>query len=381
MAGAHAKLSPSAAERWLACPASVRLSENIPNTTSVYAEEGSFAHAVGEILLLHEFDYADHLEALKNTPAGKRYYSDTLFSYAQDYADFVRRNVTEGAKLFVECKLDLSRWIPEGFGTGDAIVIKDDEMFFDDLKYGMGVPVSAVNNKQLMIYALGALDAFGFMYDIKKVTMSIYQPRIDNISSWQISVEELLDWAENELAPKAKIAWDGSGETVAGNHCKFCPVGAQCRKLAEYNLEIARHEFFGQDPELLSLDEIGKLLDQSETMQIWVKLLYDYAFKKALEGEKVAGYKIVEGRSTRKYSSEQAVQEALDAANVPRDSYLTEPSLKGLTALEKAVGKDTFRKVVEPLLIKPEGAPTLVKESDKRPEFSSAASDFKDLIG
>lgn len=386
MPGAHAVLSPSGASRWMACTPSARLEEQFPESTSTYAEEGTLAHAVAELILLDEPDFRAKLDKLKKSKLGKQYYSDALYGYADEYAEFVRRNCTGKHYLFVEEKLDLTEWIPESFGTGDAIVIKDNgdsqELFFDDLKYGMGVPVYARENKQLMIYALGALAAFGFMYDnITHVTLSIFQPRIDNISSWRISVEELYAWAEKELKPKAKLAWDGKGEMVPGDHCRFCKVGAQCRALADYNLELAKHEFFGEDPTgLMSLEEVASVLERSETIQLWIKLLHDYAFQQALAGEKVPGYKLVEGRSVRKYSDENVVKAELLAAGFLKSDILTEPTLLGITALQKAIKKDAFKDIVEPLLEKPPGQPTLVKEDDKREEWNAASADFKDLI-
>lgn len=375
---AHAILSPSGAERWLTCTPSARLEEKFPESTSTYAEEGTLAHEVAELILRDEPDFKKKLDALKKSERGKKYYSDALYGHADEFAEFVRRNCTGEHFLFVEQKLNVSKYIPEGFGTGDAIVFKEGEMFFDDLKYGQGVKVSAVNNKQLMIYALGALDQFGFMYDITHVTLSIFQPRLDNVTSWRISVKELYEWAEKELAPKAKLAWEGKGDMVAGEHCRFCKVGAQCRALADYNLELAAHEFFGQDPHLLSTDEIASLISRAETVQLWVKLLQEHALKKALAGEKVKGYKLVEGRSVRKYTDKEKVIKALVAAGFEKDKIMTQPELLGITALEKVVKKEAFRKHVEPTLEKPPGNPTLVPETDPRKEWNDAEMDFAD---
>lgn len=380
MAKSHAILSPSGASRWLACTPSARVEEQFPDSTSSYADEGTYAHAVGELILEDPADFKQQLDKLKNSKLGKLYHSDALYGYADEYAEFVRRNCTGDHMLFIEQKLDVTEWVPEGFGTGDAIVIKDDEMFFDDLKYGQGVEVSAVKNPQLMIYALGALSEFGWMYDIKWVTVSIFQPRIGNISSYRLSVEELLQWAETELKPKAKLAWEGKGEFVPGEHCKFCKVGAECRALADFNLKIAEHEFFGEDPEgLLSLTEIAGLLEKAETIQLWIKLLQGHAFDKALAGERVPGYKLVEGRSNRKYSDEAAVITTLKQAGFKEEEFHTKPALLGITAMQTAIKKKAFTELVEPLLVKPPGAPTLVKDTDPRPEFNSAELDFKDL--
>ena len=379
---AHAILSPSGASRWLACTPSARLEEKFPDSTSTYSEEGTLAHAVGELILRDEPDFKEKLEKLKNSKLGKKYYSDAMYTYADEYAEYVRGFCTGKHFLFIEQKLDISGYARESFGTGDAIIIKDGELIFCDLKYGMGVPVSAVENRQLMLYALGALEEFGFMYDIETVTLNIFQPRLDNISSWSISVEDLEAWAEKELKPKAELAWEGKGEKVAGDHCRFCRAAAQCKALAEHNLDIAKNEFFGQDPDgLMTVEEVAEVYAKSETLQVWVKLLQDFLFKKALDGEKVPGYKLVEGRSTRKYKDEKEVIGALKEAGFKETEFMTEPTLMGLTALQKSIKKQAFKDIVEPMLIKPEGAPVLVPDEDKRPEFHSAETDFKDLIG
>lgn len=387
MPGAHAILSPSGASRWMACTPSARLEEKFPESTSTYAEEGTLAHAVAELILLDEPDFRKKLEKLKNSKLGKQYYSDALYGYADEYADYVRGHVTKGAMLFVEQKLDLTKYVPEAFGTGDALILKDGVLTLCDLKYGQGVPVYAENNKQLMLYALGALDDFDMLYDIDMVSLHIFQPRIDNISSWEISVEELRAWADKEVVPKAKLAWEGKGEFKAGEHCRFCKLADKgCRALAEHNLEIARHEFFGEDPaatdsELLSLAEIADVLERGEHIHLWLNLLKQYAFDRAMAGEKVPGFKLVEGRSNRKYSDENVVKAELLAAGFNEEAILTKPTLLGITALEKAIKKAAFKDIVEPHLIKDPGKPTLVPESDRRTEVSSATLDFKDLLG
>lgn len=385
MGRAHAILSPSGASRWMSCTPSARLEEQFPESSSTFADEGTYAHAVGELILRDPKDFKEQLEKLKNSKLGKLYHSDTLYAYADEYADYVRGYCTKGSQLFIEQGLDLSKYIPEGFGTGDAIVIRDAkggaELHQFDLKYGQGVEVSAVDNPQLKIYGLGALEEFDMLYDIETVHIHIYQPRIGNISSWSIPAKDLREWGEKQLKPTAKIAWDGKGEYQAGEHCRFCKVGAQCRALAEHNLQLARNEFFGQDPEgLMTIQEVASVLEQAETLVIWTKLLAEYAYQQALAGEKVPGYKLVEGRSIRKYSDEAVVKAELLEAGFSEQDITTKPALLGITAMQKAVKKKAFDTIVAPLLIKPEGAPTLVKESDKRPEWSSAGSDFKDLI-
>lgn len=379
----HAILSPSGANRWMTCTPSARLTEKYPETSSTYADEGTFAHAVAELILRDPDDFKEQLEKLKQSKLGKLYWSDELFGYADEFAHHVRRNCTGDHFLFIEQRVDFTRWVPEGFGTADATVVKDKTLYLDDLKYGQGIAVDAYNNPQLKIYALGALEAFGMLYDIEEVCMSIFQPRLDNISEWTIPVSDLLEWAEKELKPKADEAWEGKGEFKAGEHCRFCPHAPTCRALANHNLKIAEHEFFGEDPaddDPLTLEEIADLLKQGEHIQLWLKLLQDYAFKKALEGERVPGYKLVEGRSIRKYTDENGVRAALIKAGFSEEDITTKPTLLGITALQKAIKKKAFTEFVEPLLEKPPGAPTLVPEDDKRPEWGSADTDFGDML-
>lgn len=305
-------------------------------------------------------------------------------SLTDDYADYVIEQFnnakahTKDAVLLVESKLDLTEYVPEGFGTGDVIIIANSVLDFIDLKYGKGVPVSAVENKQMMLYALGALHAYGFMYDIHTVRMTIYQPRIDNISTYEMSVMDLYEWAEKELKPKAQLAFNGEGKFNPGNACRFCRAKAVCKANADYNLQLAKYDFM--DPKLLSDEEIADVLTRSDNFTNWLKAVNDHALLEAANGKKFPGYKLVEGRSNRMYTDADKIFTVLTTEAKIAADKITEPvKLLPITKLEKAIPKPLFAEYVTPYVVKPQGKPTLVPESDKRPELSSidsAALDF-----
>lgn len=384
---AHALLSPSSASRWLACTPSARLEQSFPDTSGEAAREGTLAHAIGENILRMYFSdsYPEKLleerKALENDPL----FTNDMLNHAHAYASYVIEQFeeikkrTKDAVLMIEAKLDLTEHVPEGFGTGDAVIIGDGILHIIDLKYGKGVPVSCVNNKQMKLYALGAVTAYDYMYDLREIRMTIYQPRLDNISTDQILLEDLLTWAMDELKPKAKMAFQGIGEFVAGDHCRFCKAKAQCRELADHNLEVAKYDF--KDSALLTPDEIADILTRADDFTKWISTVEDYALKAAIEqGIKFPGFKLVEGRSNRTYSDSQAVADTLIANNYPEEKIYVK-QLLGITAMEKVLTKKVFDALLSPLVIKPAGKPTLVPESDKRPAWSSnesAANDFSE---
>lgn len=379
----HAVLSPSAASRWLACTPSARLEVQFPDKAGDFALEGSLAHEFGELRLKQLSGYIEKTEYDKRKAefVQSKFYSDVLEEYADGYATFVWEKyqialkTTSDAILRIEERIDLTTYVPEGFGTGDAVILADGTLEIIDLKYGKGVSVSAVENRQMMLYALGALDMFGFLYAIHTVRMTIYQPRLDNVSEWEMSVEELTSWGMNELAPRAKMAYAGKGSFVPGKHCQFCRAKAQCRALAEKNLDAAEHEF--KDASLLSDEEVSKVLAQIDVIKNWISAVEDYALQAALDGKKFLGFKLVEGRSIRKYADEKKVADRL-IENGYKESLIYEPAkLKTITALEKLVTKKAFIALLGDLVIKPQGKPTLAPESDKRQEWNSAENDFK----
>ena len=382
----HAILSASGAYRWLACPPSARLEEQFEETTSTYAEEGTLAHALAETklrLYLRQITARECAKRLQELEKNE-YYSASMLDYIETYAAIVMEKVNEAkarsadAVVLLEQKLDFSDWVPGGFGTGDVVIISDGILEIVDLKYGKGVPVSAEDNAQMKLYALGALATFDTLYDIKTVRMTIVQPRLDSVSSDKITAEMLYWWADTELAHRARLAWDGQGEFQAGEHCRFCRARYTCRARAEANLELAKMEF--KKPELLTDEEIGEVLKQADELKAWVSDVFDYALVQARDhGKKFKGWKLVEGRSVRKYADEEAVAKTLLGAGY-KEEQIYEKKLWGITAMEKLLGKTKFGELLKGLVVKPAGKPTLVPETDKRPELNSTAAavaDFK----
>lgn len=385
---AHAVLSPSGAERWLNCTPSVRLEEQFPDNAGQAAAEGTLAHSLGELLLRKELKLIKKYQFEKQLAEIKQneLYDNSMLDHCEDYRDFVMERYydaqsrTKDAMIFLEQKIDLTEYMPEGFGTTDANIIADHILDVVDLKYGKGVPVSAENNKQMMVYALGALLAFDYMFDIKVIRMTIYQPRIDNISTWEISVKDLRTWAETELKPRAKLAFAGEGEFKPGSHCRFCKARGACKVNAEFNLQLAKHEF--KEPTLLTDEEISDILDRSKTFENWLNGVEAYALDQAVNhGKKWPGYKVVEGRSNRKYSNEESVAKLLTGKGY-KEETIYEKSILGIGKMEKALGKDVFNSLLSPLIIKPAGKPALAPLSDKRAEYHSneaAKIEFADI--
>lgn len=379
----HAKLSPSGASKWLNCPPSATLESQFPDTSSEYADEGTLAHRLSELLIKNKLkiwpvQVIFDIEECKKNPL----YNGEMYEFCNSYSDFVievfndAKAHTQDAVIIQETKVDLTKWVPEGFGNLDVSIVADRTLSIVDLKYGKGVPVSAEQNKQLMIYALGAIDAYEDLYDFDKVTMYIHQPRIDNSSNWTISVKELKEWAETVLKPGAQLAWDGQGDFKAGEHCRFCKAKPVCKAHADMQMEIAAYEF--KAGPLLTDDEITDILSRTASFKGWLQEIDDYALAAALEGKKWPGYKLVEGRSTRKISDEdKALQQLIKAGFKAEEVQITE--LRTITELEKLAGKKQFASILEDCIIKPPGKPTLVPESDKRPPLNSAEAAAKDF--
>ena len=374
----HAFLSASSSHRWLACPPSALLCAKEADQSSAYAKQGSDAHELCEYLLLKALGH-DPPDPTENLD----YYDAEMLSCAEGYRNFVMEQVEEARKLSadplicVEQRLDYSRWVENGFGTGDCVIVADDLLHVIDYKYGLGVLVSAsgddgTGNSQLKCYALGALDTFGDLYDIRRIKLSIYQPRRENVDTFEMSVEDLLRWADDVLSPTAKLAFTGDGEFCAGDHCVFCKVKATCRARADYNMELAKYEF--EKPAMLDDEEIAAILPMIDSLVSWATDIKEFALQQALSGTIYEGYKVVEGRSNRKYSDETAVAKIVQDAGY--DPF--EKKLLGVTAMQRQLGKKKFQELLGGLLYKPPGKPVLVPTSDSRPEFNTAANDFID---
>lgn len=367
----HAVLSASSSERWLNCPPSARLCEAYEDKGSDYAAEGTDAHTLCEFRLKQALGIPvdDSIENLS-------WYNEEMEECAQGYATYVVE-LLETAKqtctdpvVMIEQRVNFSRWVKEGFGTADCIVIADGVMNICDYKHGKGVEVSAVGNPQMRLYALGALEIFDDIYDIEKIRMTIYQPRKGNISVDGMAKVELLRWADTELYEKAEMAYAGQGDFRCGEWCRFCKAKAECRERAEANMELARYDF--QAPALLEDSEIAEILGKVDALTAWASDVKEFALQQAISGKEWTGWKLVEGRSNRKYTSESTVAATVETAGF--DPY--ERKVLGVTAMQKMLGKSRFEELLAPYIEKPQGKPTLVPESDKRPAMNTAKNDF-----
>ena len=386
MPGEHARLSASGSKKWLNCPGSVRLEEKFADEGSSYAAEGTAAHALAELKLLEATGRITKKEFMQR--AAELDTDAEMDEYTEGYKDYVleRFAAVSGecpdAKLSVEERLELSEYVPDGFGTGDAVIVGFHVLEIIDLKYGKGVPVSAQDNTQLMLYALGALTRYDWLYDVRKVRMHIYQPRIDNVDMSEKDVEELYMWG-SWVKQRAKLALKKNAECVAGDYCDsgFCKARPVCRAYAEEKAKLAYLDF--KPPAELSDEEIAEVIGRADELAKWAKLVSDYALDRAVNhGAKYAGFKLVEGRSCRTYTDEAAVAERLESAGCSEDDIITK-KLKGITEMEKLLGRKRFAELLDGLVIKPAGKPVLVPDSDKRPELNTentARADFEDIL-
>lgn len=370
----HAILSASGAHRWINCTPSARLELEFEDQAGKAAEEGTAAHALAE----HKLRLALGMDTQRPVSP---YDCAEMEGHADDYATFVMEQVAEVKQscsdpiILIEQRLDFSRYVPEGFGTGDCVIIADRLLHIIDLKYGQGVLVSAANNPQMKLYALGALDLFDGIYDIGEVAMTIYQPRRENVSTYTVFKESLYQWAEGDLKPAAKAAFNGDGEYHSGEWCQFCRAAIRCRARAEEKLKLTRFEF--KPAPLLTDSEIEEILRHLDDLTNWANDIKGYALEAAIShGKEWQGFKLVEGRSLRKYASEEAVAQAAVAAGYP---VIYRQSLIPLTEMETLMGKARFQEILGGLIEKPPGKPTLVPIADKRPAIkTSAKHDFEE---
>ncbi len=387
---AHALLSASGSDRWINCPASPRLEENFENETSVYAEEGTLAHELAEIMLRVDLklismaDYKKHLTALKSNEL----YNSEMDEPIMAYVNYVKQQFAEAkrvdphAKLLIEERLDLTEWIEDGFGTSDAIIVCNRGIEVIDLKFGKGKPVYATENTQLMTYGRGAMKVAERTTTFAKVTLTIVQPRLDNISSWEISAKELRAWGEDVLKLKAVEAFTGNGKQKAGDWCQFCKARAKCRALFDLGMEIVKRDFEEiADPGLINDEELLSIYNNADFIKKWLEDVKATVLKEALNGKVWQGYKLVEGRSNRQWTDEFKAIEILEE-NLYEPAEFVNFKLKGLGDLEKLLKKANFEKLLGHLIVKPQGAPTLVDENDKRDVYGTGQleKDFAEII-
>lgn len=369
----HALLSASSSERWLHCTPSARLCESYPDKGSDFALEGSEAHSLGEFKLRQALGLPT-----QNPTASLTQYTEEMEDCTDGYAAYVLEQV-EAAKrtcsdptVLIEQRVDFSRWVDAGFGTADCIVVADGALQVVDFKYGLGVLVSAEENPQMMCYALGALELFDNLYDIDTVRMTIYQPRRDNVSVYELTKDELCRWADEVLKPAAELAFAGDGNFQCGEWCCFCKAKGDCRARTEANMELAKYDF--KLPPLLTDEEVEEILAKADDLIAWAGDIREYALQQAISGKEWAGWKLVEGRSNRRYTDEAKVADAVRQEGM--DPY--EHKVLGVTAMQKLLGKTRFEELLAAFIEKPQGKPTLVPESDKRPAMHTAKTDFQE---
>ena len=371
----HALLSASSSHRWLHCNPSARLEREFADRETTAAAEGTAAHALAEHKLKRRLK-------LRSERPVSPFDTEEMEICTDDYADFVMEQVTKerrrdpDTQVFIEQRLDFSCYVPEGFGTGDCLIVSKGRLHIIDLKYGMGLLVDSEENPQMKLYALAALTQYEEQYQIKKVKLTIFQPRRENVSTWETSVAKLKKWATKELVPKAEKAFKGEGEYCPGEWCIFCKAAVKCRARAEDKLRLAQSEF--KMPPLLTDAEIEDVLAKLPDIKKWADEIQEYALAKALAGKEWTGFKLVEGRSVRKYTDEKAVIEAANAAGY-HDIY--KQSLISITEMEKLMGKVEFSKVLGALVTKPQGKPTLVPDTDKRQAItvSNPKNEFSEI--
>ena len=361
---AHALLSASSAHRWLRCPMSATAEAVEPPKDTDYTREGTMAHEVAEWVASGRSKIGPNLP--KGHDDGV---TPEMLDCARDYADYIREQAGPDSVVLLEQRLDFSPWVPEGFGTGDCLILDDDVLVVIDYKYGTGVAVSDENNEQMLCYALGAMNEYGSLYKINRVVMCIFQPRINNVSEWEQSAEEVLTWAEQTLKPAAEKAFGGCGEYAAGAHCKFCAHAGRCRALAKECTDTV--ELYGQTRTVESLApwEVDAILRRLPMIELWAKRVQEAALARLMAGEEIPGQKLVEGRSLRKWDDAAAVVEALKAAGIGPAEYMTAPELMSPAALDKSIGKKKAAEIVGCHVTKDAGKIGIAPAEDKRPAY------------
>lgn len=367
----HALLSASSAHRWLACPPSAMANEAYPDQDTEYTREGTLAHEVAEAIARQGEIFPEQREDGV---------TQEMIECATGYGDYIQEQCkTLDRVILLEQRVDFSPWVPDGFGTCDCIIIEGDTLTIIDYKYGQGVPVSAEGNPQMMLYALGALNDYGIAYDVARVEMHIYQPRIDNISSASLTVDELIQWADTVVRPAAQMAYKGEGEYTPGPHCRFCQHAGWCPSLTKVCTEYVESHGLRVAVPVLAPHEVAEVLRMEPLVSLWLKKVKDQAMSTLMDGGDIPGYKLVEGKlGNRKWLDELKVAEALDAAGYSRDDY-TKTELLSPAAMDKAVGKKAVAELLGGLIDRAPGSPTIAPESDKRPAYNRLAEAQKDF--
>lgn len=375
MPAQHALLSASGAHRWLHCTGSPLLEKDFPDSTSVYAQEGTLAHELCELkLMAYTGEIAKRkLTSMKSKLMKSELWQPEMESTSEAYLDYVKditMSYTVKPVILTEKKVDFSRYVPEGFGTADCLILAGDTLHVVDYKHGKGVVVDADHNPQMMLYALGAMSELSLLYRFKFVHMTIVQPRVNNISEFTMTADELVEWGETIVKPKAEAAMSGKGEFEAGDWCRFCRAKRQCKTRYESNDSLYSELSVQHDPRLITLAELGDYLKRGKDMAAWLEDMKEYALSESLAGADVPGWKAVEGRGSRAFTDTDEAVDTLIKSGID-ESVLYERRVLTLAQMEKAVGKKAFGELVGDLVVKNPGKPTLVEESDKRPKITN----------
>ena len=371
---AHALLSASSAHRWLECPPSAVANEAYPNQETAFAHEGTLAHEVAEWVASgksknHTLDKGQDEGVTKE-----------MLECAKEYADYIEeQKKSNDAIVLLEQRVDFSPWVPDGFGTCDCIIIQDDTLTIIDYKYGQGVMVSATDNPQMKLYALGAMNDYGIAMDVKKVELHIFQPRMNNISTDSLTVDELMDWAEKTVKPTAEKAIKGKGKYAPGEHCRFCQHGGKCRALTKLCTEYLDTHGLRVALPVLAPHEVADVLRMEPMVTLWLKKVKEQAITTLMNGEELPGYKLVEGKlGNRKWADEQKVSESLRIAGYSL-MEITETKLLSPSQMDKAIGKKKVTELLDGLIERAPGAPTIAPITDKRPALDRLAEAQKDF--
>jgi hypothetical protein len=383
----HAFLSASGAERWMQCSPSARLEENFPDSTSTYASEGTLAHELAEAIIGSFYNLIDEQQYFKELARIKAddLYSTEMDHEVQKFVDYVKmvyHNYKETYNcepaVLLETRLDFSKYVPEGFGTGDVIIIADSRLAIIDLKYGKGVRVQADNNPQIRLYGVGALHTLDMFYDIDTLDLTIMQPRLNNISVSTITAQQLNDWCMTHVVPAAKRAWEGVGKLRVGKWCKFCKVKPRCTAIFELANRVAVRDF--EDPFLLNDDEVLEALEYSELLKTWLSAVKEYVISEAKKGKQWSGYKLVQSRGRSTWTDTEKVKQTLEELDYADDQILN-TKVKSISDIKKLMSVDVFNETMSHLVHKPQGKPVLTDSLDPRPNMlDTAKTDFDDSL-